>query len=196
MSACGPRASPNARASRSDPDRAAARRGERHGRARDRLEPCRGDGPRRRRESRRRCSPNEPPAPVAVMSESDVQRLFGDALAALPPAPQHFTLYFRFESDELTEESRALVPEILQASRTRPVPDRRRRRAHGHDGHARSELRARAASAPDGSQPPRRSRRRRGRHRGRPRTASRTCWFQRRTRSLEPRNRRVEISVR
>ena len=38
-------------------------------------------------------------------------------LSALPPPPQHFTCYFRFESDELTDESRALVPEILQAVR-------------------------------------------------------------------------------
>ena len=57
------------------------------------------------------------------MSEADVQRLFGDALSALPPAPQHFTLFFRFESDELTDESRALLPQILQAVKDRPFPD-------------------------------------------------------------------------
>jgi outer membrane protein OmpA-like peptidoglycan-associated protein len=68
-------------------------------------------------------SAGESPAPVTVLSESEVDRIFGDALTALPPAPQRFTLYFRFESDELTEESRALVPEILKAVRGRPVPD-------------------------------------------------------------------------
>ena len=68
-------------------------------------------------------SAGEPPAPITVLSESDVDRLFGDALNALPPAPQRFTLYFRFESDALTEESRALVPEILKAVRERPVPE-------------------------------------------------------------------------
>jgi outer membrane protein OmpA-like peptidoglycan-associated protein len=68
-------------------------------------------------------SAGEPPAPVTVLSESEVDRIFGDALNALPPAPQRFTLYFRFESDELTKESRALVPEILKAVRERPVPD-------------------------------------------------------------------------
>jgi hypothetical protein len=31
-------------------------------------------------------------------------------------------LFFRFESDELTDESRALVPEILQAVKNRPFP--------------------------------------------------------------------------
>ena len=68
-------------------------------------------------------SAGEPPAPVTVLSQSEVDRIFGDALNALPPAPQRFTLYFRFESDELTEQSRALVPEILRAVRERPVPD-------------------------------------------------------------------------
>ena len=68
-------------------------------------------------------SASEPPAPVTVLSESEVRRIFGDALNALPPPPQRFTLYFRFESDELTDESRAMVPEILKAIKDRPVPD-------------------------------------------------------------------------
>ena len=32
------------------------------------------------------------------MSEAEVQRVFGDALASLPPPPHHFVLYFRFDS--------------------------------------------------------------------------------------------------
>jgi outer membrane protein OmpA-like peptidoglycan-associated protein len=68
-------------------------------------------------------SAGEPPAPVAVLSQSEVQRIFRDALAALPPPPQRFTVYFRFESNELTEESRAMVPEILKTIKGRPVPD-------------------------------------------------------------------------
>ena len=32
------------------------------------------------------------PGPVTTMSEAEVQRVFGAALAALPPAPRHFTL--------------------------------------------------------------------------------------------------------
>lgn len=63
------------------------------------------------------------PTAVTTMSEEDVQRLFGDALAALPPAPIHFTLYFRFESDDLTDESRALLPQILNTVKTRPLPE-------------------------------------------------------------------------
>jgi outer membrane protein OmpA-like peptidoglycan-associated protein len=68
-------------------------------------------------------SPNQPPSPVTIMSASDVTRIFGDALSALPAAPLHFLLYFRFESEELTEESHALVPQVLQAVKDRPFAD-------------------------------------------------------------------------
>jgi peptidoglycan-associated lipoprotein len=60
---------------------------------------------------------------VTVVSADDVQRQYGSLLATLPPAAQHFVLYFRFESDELTPESRALVPEILRAVKERPAPE-------------------------------------------------------------------------
>jgi outer membrane protein OmpA-like peptidoglycan-associated protein len=68
-------------------------------------------------------SSNQPLPPVTVMSEANVQQLFGDVLAALPIAPEHFTLQFLFESDSLTDESRSLLPKILQSARTRPFPD-------------------------------------------------------------------------
>ena len=68
-------------------------------------------------------TPAHRPGPVTKMSEQEVQRVFGAVLAALPPAPVHFTLYFRFESNELTEESRALVPEILKIVKDRAVPE-------------------------------------------------------------------------
>jgi outer membrane protein OmpA-like peptidoglycan-associated protein len=67
--------------------------------------------------------PARTPGPVTTMSEDEVQRVFGAALAALPPAARHFTLYFRFESNELTEESRALVPDILSLVRERAIPE-------------------------------------------------------------------------
>ena len=63
------------------------------------------------------------PAAVTTMSESEIARLFGEALAALPPAPRHFTLQFRFESDALTPESASLIPEILKAVKALPVPE-------------------------------------------------------------------------
>ena len=43
---------------------------------------------------------NQAPAAVTVLSEADVNRMFGDVLSALPPAPEQFVLYFRFESDD------------------------------------------------------------------------------------------------
>jgi outer membrane protein OmpA-like peptidoglycan-associated protein len=66
---------------------------------------------------------NQPPGPISTLSEADVKRIFGDALSALPPATRRFTLYFRFESDELTDQSRALLPEIRKAVKESLVPD-------------------------------------------------------------------------
>ena len=63
------------------------------------------------------------PGPVRTVGDDEVTRIFGAALAAVPPAPRHFTLQFKFESDTLTEESNALVPAILQAVQALPVPE-------------------------------------------------------------------------
>jgi outer membrane protein OmpA-like peptidoglycan-associated protein len=68
-------------------------------------------------------STNRRPTPAKHLSDSEVHRIFGDALSALPPAPQRFTLYFRFESDELTPDSRSMVPEILESIKNHPVPE-------------------------------------------------------------------------
>ena len=68
-------------------------------------------------------APAQAPAVVTVLSEADVTRLFGDVLATLPPPPLQFVLYFRFESDDLTPESQSLVPMVLDAVRNRPFPD-------------------------------------------------------------------------
>jgi outer membrane protein OmpA-like peptidoglycan-associated protein len=68
-------------------------------------------------------STNRRPTPAKHLSDSEVQRIFGDALSALPPAPQRFTLYFRFESDELTVDSRSMVPDILESIKNHPVPE-------------------------------------------------------------------------
>ena len=63
-------------------------------------------------------------APVlGTLSPDDVERIFGDALSALPPPPQRFTLFFRFESDLLTEQSQALIPQILAAVKKHVVQD-------------------------------------------------------------------------
>jgi outer membrane protein OmpA-like peptidoglycan-associated protein len=63
-------------------------------------------------------------APVLTkMSPADVETIFGDALSALPPAPRRFTLFFKFESDELTEPSQALIPQVLAAVQEHAVQD-------------------------------------------------------------------------
>jgi outer membrane protein OmpA-like peptidoglycan-associated protein len=63
-------------------------------------------------------------APKALtLPAGDVQRIFGDALAALPPMPQHFILYFRFDSEELTDEGRRLVQDVLAVVKQRADPE-------------------------------------------------------------------------
>lgn len=60
---------------------------------------------------------------LGKMSAEEVNRIFGDALSALPPPPGRFTLFFRFESDALTDQSQALIPEILAAVKKHAVQD-------------------------------------------------------------------------
>ena len=63
------------------------------------------------------------PTPEQPMDAAEVQRVFGDALSMVPQPALHFIIYFQFDSEELTEESRRLLPQILQAVSQRPVPD-------------------------------------------------------------------------
>lgn len=70
-----------------------------------------------------RVATNRPPSPPAEMKEEELQRVFGPTLTHLPQPVQHFNLYFLFESDELTETSRAVLPTVLSAVRDRPSPE-------------------------------------------------------------------------
>lgn len=63
------------------------------------------------------------PTSPQVLSEREVEDVFATVLEHLPPAPRHFTLFFKFESEELTDESRRLVQEVLAEVTNRPVPD-------------------------------------------------------------------------
>jgi peptidoglycan-associated lipoprotein len=63
------------------------------------------------------------PGTVTTLTQAQVTQVFGAALSALPPAPRHFTLFYQFESDELTDGSRALVSDILNAVKERSVPE-------------------------------------------------------------------------
>ena len=68
-------------------------------------------------------SANRPPAPPVKLAEAEVQRQFGRVLADLPDAPQHFSLYFRTESVELADESRTVLPDVLRAAAARTLPE-------------------------------------------------------------------------
>jgi outer membrane protein OmpA-like peptidoglycan-associated protein len=70
-----------------------------------------------------RVAPGRTPSPVEVLDESEVRSALGEALDALPPAPQTFTMYFEFESETLTAESRALLADTMRAVKQRPAPD-------------------------------------------------------------------------
>lgn len=59
------------------------------------------------------------PQLVSIMSDAEVKQKFGETLAGLPAAPIRFTVYFQFDSDALTDESRRLVPRILATVKER-----------------------------------------------------------------------------
>jgi outer membrane protein OmpA-like peptidoglycan-associated protein len=63
------------------------------------------------------------PTPVKTLSEGEAGSLFSDVLASLPSASQHFVLNFEFDSDELTADSKALLPQVLNAVKGHPVPE-------------------------------------------------------------------------
>jgi outer membrane protein OmpA-like peptidoglycan-associated protein len=63
------------------------------------------------------------PSAAATLEASAIDKQFGQTLATLPMAPEAFTLYFRLESDELTDDSRALLPGVLKAVAGRPAPE-------------------------------------------------------------------------
>lgn len=70
-----------------------------------------------------RVRPGEAPAPGAILDQADVARVFGPALAVVPEAPRHFNLYFDLGSDTLTAESRTLAEEIASVVGSRTAPD-------------------------------------------------------------------------
>jgi outer membrane protein OmpA-like peptidoglycan-associated protein len=59
-----------------------------------------------------------PTAPV-TMKEEEVLRIFGKALDALPEPPIRFLLYFISGTPELTADSKRQIPEILRAIEAR-----------------------------------------------------------------------------
>ncbi len=63
------------------------------------------------------------PGDVRTMTPEEIRSVFSDALAARPLPPARFILYFLMDSDELTRESKAIVPEVLHTIRKRGSVD-------------------------------------------------------------------------
>jgi outer membrane protein OmpA-like peptidoglycan-associated protein len=60
---------------------------------------------------------------VGRLSEAEVQRSFGQTLAALPSRPATFLLHFVTGTDELTLVSKEELGKVLAALKDRPSPD-------------------------------------------------------------------------
>ena len=60
---------------------------------------------------------------AATSSAADVEKRFGAALAAQPARPRAFVVYFVEQTDELTDESRAVLDGVIAEIATVPVPD-------------------------------------------------------------------------
>jgi OmpA-OmpF porin, OOP family len=56
-------------------------------------------------------------------SPDDVRAIFAEALAAEPPRPVTFILYFIEATDQFTPESQALVDQVLLTIASRPAPE-------------------------------------------------------------------------
>jgi outer membrane protein OmpA-like peptidoglycan-associated protein len=57
------------------------------------------------------------------LEQKDVNAIFGSALAAVPQKPHHYVLYFKFDGADLTQESEAELPLILNDVKSRKSPD-------------------------------------------------------------------------
>lgn len=59
----------------------------------------------------------------AAVPEAEIQRDFGSAMAARPKLPERFLLYFEIGGAQLTPESTALLPKIIDNAAQRPAVD-------------------------------------------------------------------------
>lgn len=63
------------------------------------------------------------PTPPEDLTEAESDSLFGKARRALPGAPVRFLLYFESESVRLTPESQRLLPQVVAAAKARDSRD-------------------------------------------------------------------------
>jgi peptidoglycan-associated lipoprotein len=59
----------------------------------------------------------------APVDEAKIKQDFGDAMAARPQMPERFLLYFEVGGAQLTPESLALLPGIIEKAAARPAVD-------------------------------------------------------------------------
>jgi len=64
-----------------------------------------------------------PPGEVKKLNKDEIQKTFSDALAAQPIPPATFILYFLQGANELTPESKKLLPRIIQTIQERGSTD-------------------------------------------------------------------------
>lgn len=67
--------------------------------------------------------PGAAPGEPFVMDDEEVRDVVGPALQALPKPPEQFVLYFKWDSAELTGESRARVGDVVRTIRERASTD-------------------------------------------------------------------------
>lgn len=58
-----------------------------------------------------------------TLSQSELKDVFGSALAAMPPRPISFTLYFESGTDEFTEQSKQEVKRVIAEMARRQAPE-------------------------------------------------------------------------
>jgi len=59
-------------------------------------------------------SKKEPPSKKKLMDKKTIEKKFKSVITALPPKPVHVLLYFKQDSNQLTNESINKLPQILQ----------------------------------------------------------------------------------
>jgi outer membrane protein OmpA-like peptidoglycan-associated protein len=68
-------------------------------------------------------APGAPPSKPFIMPMEEVRTLVGPALTALPKPPLRFILYFPHDDFELTKEARAKIREVIRAIKERHSAD-------------------------------------------------------------------------
>ena len=68
-------------------------------------------------------SKNEAPSKIKIMSQKDIDKKFKSAIEAVPLEPLHIRLYFKNNSNELTDASKEKLPFILNQIKERTPCD-------------------------------------------------------------------------